>query len=235
MLLIVDDQSSNLQLLYEMFKDDYELCTAASGQDALAFCQTRQPDLILLDVVMPEMGGFTVCQQLKNDALTQNIPVIFVTVNNDPAAEARGLDVGGVDFISKPFHVRAVKARVRMHLTLKSQSDMLRSFALIDGLTGVANRRHFDATLESEWRHCVRAGQPLSLILADVDFFKNYNDQYGHQAGDVCLQTIASALKAGFTRSHDIVARYGGEEFVYPSRHAIGGRGEKGECAGKVR
>lgn len=214
MLLIVDDQSSDLQLLNAMFKDEYEVCLATSGQEALAFCQDRLPDLILLDVVMPDMGGYAVCQRLKSDALTQNIPVIFVTARGDPAEEALGLDVGGVDFISKPFHVRAVQARVRGHLTLKYQSDMLRSLALIDGLTGVGNRRHFDATLQNEWRRCGRAGQPLSLIMVDVDFFKRYNDQYGHPAGDVCLQSIASVLKAGFTRSHDMVARYGGEEFV---------------------
>lgn len=214
MLLIVDDQASNLQLLYEIFKVDYEVCLAISGLEALAFCQSRQPDLILLDIVMPEMGGYTVCQRLKSNALTQNIPVIFISVQNDPSEEAHGLDVGGVDFIGKPFHLRAVKARVRAHLTLKYQSDLLRSLALLDGLTGMANRRHFDATLEVEWRRCVRAGQPLSLILLDVDFFKLYNDHYGHPAGDACLQSIASVLKAAFTRSNDMVARYGGEEFV---------------------
>lgn len=214
MLLIVDDHRSNLLLLHEIFKDDYEVRMAISGQEALAFCQGLLPDLILLDIVMPEMNGYTVCQRLKSDALTQNIPVIFVSSKNDPLEEARGLDVGGVDFISKPFHVRVVRARVRTHLTLKCRSDVLRSMALIDGLTGVGNRRHFDATLEAEWWRCVRAGQPLSLILVDVDFFKRYNDCYGHQAGDVCLQAIASVLKAGFTRSHDMVARYGGEEFV---------------------
>lgn len=214
MLLIVDDQPSNLQLLYQIFKADYEVCTAISGQEALAFCQRRQPDLILLDIMMPEMDGYTVCQRLKSDALTQDIPVIFVTAGNDPLEAARGLDVGGVDFITKPFLVRVVQARVRTHLTLKHQSDLWRSLALMDGLTGVGNRRHFDATLETEWRRCIRAGQPLALILVDVDFFKRYNDHYGHQAGDACLQSIASVLKAAFTRSHDMVARYGGEEFV---------------------
>jgi diguanylate cyclase (GGDEF)-like protein len=213
-LLIVDDDRSNLLLLHAIFKEDYEVCMANNGLEALAFCQGRQPDLILLDILMPKMGGYTVCQRLKNDALTHNIPVIFVSAKNDPKEEARGLDVGGVDFISKPFHVRVVQARVRTQLILKHQSDLLRSMALIDGLTGVGNRRHFDATLESEWRRCVRAGQALSLILVDVDFFKRYNDHYGHQAGDACLQAIASVLKAGFTRSHDMVARYGGEEFV---------------------
>jgi diguanylate cyclase (GGDEF)-like protein len=213
-LLIVDDQASNLQLLYEIFKNECDVCMAISGQEALAFCQRRQPDLILLDIVMPVMDGYTVCQKLKSDALTQNIPVIFVTVHDDPLEAARGLDAGGVDFIIKPFHVRVVKARVRTHLTLKYQSDVLRSMALIDELTGVGNRRHFDATLKAEWRRCVRAGKPLSLILIDVDFFKRYNDHYGHQAGDACLQSIASVLKGEFARSHDMVARYGGEEFV---------------------
>lgn len=214
MLLIVDDQPGNLQLLCQIFKYDYEVCMAASGKEALAFCQGRQPDLILLDIMMPEMSGYEVCQRLKSNALTQNIPVIFVTARNDPGEEERCLDVGGVDFITKPFHVRVVQARVRTHLTLKKQSDLLRSLAQTDGLTGVGNRRHFDDTLQAEWRSCARAGQPLSLILIDVDFFKRYNDHYGHQAGDACLQSIASVLKAAFTRPHDMVARYGGEEFV---------------------
>lgn len=214
MLLIVDDQSSNVRLLYEIFKKDYEVCTASSGKEALAFCQGRQPDLILLDVVMPGLDGYTVCQRLKSDALTKNIPVIFVTAKEDPMEATRGLEVGGVDFITKPFHVKVVQARVRTHLTLKRQSDVLRSLALTDGLTGVGNRRHFDATLQSEWRRCARAGQSLSVILIDVDFFKRYNDRYGHQAGDACLQAIASTLKAGFTRPYDVVARYGGEEFA---------------------
>lgn len=214
LLLIVDDQPSNVQTLFELFKDECEVCMATNGPDAITFCQGRQPDLILLDVVMPEMGGYTVCQRLKSDALTQNIPIIFVTAQSDPLEEARGFAKGGVDFIIKPFHANVVKARVHTHLTLKRQSDLLRSLSLTDGLTGVANRRHFDATLQAEWRRCSRARQPLSLLLVDVDFFKRYNDHYGHQAGDLCLQSIASVLKENFTRSHDLVARYGGEEFA---------------------
>ncbi len=159
---------------------------------------------------MPDMGGYAVCKRLKNDLLNKDIPVISVSVRDDPSDEARGLNVGGVE----PFHLRSVQARVRAHLTLKYQSDALRSLALFDDLTSVANRRHFDATLKIEWRCCVRAGWPLSIIFIDVDFFKRYNDYYGHSAGDLCLQAIASALKLGFTRSHDMVARYGEEEFV---------------------
>ncbi len=214
LLLIVDDQPGNIQTLYELFKDECEVCMATNGPDALTFCQFRQPDLILLDVIMPEMGGYAVCQRLKSDLLTQNIPIIFVTAQNNPMEEAQGFEKGGVDFIAKPYHASVVKARVRTHLTLKRQSDLLRSLSLTDGLTGVANRRNFDATLQGEWRRCARAEHPLSLILIDVDFFKRYNDFYGHQAGDVCLQSIALALQSIFKRSHDLVARYGGEEFI---------------------
>ena len=214
LLLVVDDQPSNIQTLFEIFKDECEVCMATNGVDAIAFCQTRLPDLILLDVMMPGMGGYAVCQHLKNDPLTHRIPIIFVTAQNDPEEEAQGFDQGGVDFIIKPFHANVVKARVRTHLTLKQQSDLLRSLSLTDGLTGVANRRQFDKALEVEWRGAQRSGQPLGLIMIDVDYFKKYNDHYGHQAGDACLQSIALTLKAGFTRSHDLLARYGGEEFA---------------------
>jgi len=214
MLLIVDDHAGSIQTLYEIFKDEYEVCFAKSGAQAIEFCRDRRPHLILLDLAMPEMNGFEVCHALKNDPLTEAIPIIFVTASEDPFLEARGLDVGGADFITKPFHSRVVMARVRTQLTLKRQTDLLRSLVLMDDLTGVANRRHFDATLEREWRRCARAGSPLSLILIDVDFFKLYNDFYGHQAGDTCLQSIAGCLSSSLHRPYDVVARYGGEEFV---------------------
>jgi diguanylate cyclase (GGDEF)-like protein len=224
MILIVDDNFCNLQLLHAMFKDQYEVCMASSGMEALAFCKERQPDLILLDVIMPELGGYAVCQILKNNNLTKNIPVIFISAHSNPSEEALGLDVGGVDFINKPFHLRVIKARVRAHLALKYQADALRLMTLTDGLTGIGNRRNFDATLEAEWRYCQRNSQPIALIFADVDNFKLYNDFYGHDAGDICLRLIASTFKAGFTRPHDIVARFGGEEFVclLPNTHLDG-------------
>ncbi|WP_255458819.1 MULTISPECIES: diguanylate cyclase [unclassified Herbaspirillum] len=213
-LLVVDDQASNIQELYEIFKDDYEVCMATTGADAIAFCERQKPDLILLDIVMPEMDGYAVCQQLKNNPLTKAVPLIFVTARNDPEEEARGFDEGAVDFIRKPFHSHVVRARIRTHLTMKKQSDFLRSLSLTDGLTGVANRRQFDIAVKAEWRRCMRVERPLGLIMIDVDFFKSYNDFYGHQAGDNCLHAIATAIKTNCNRSHDVIARYGGEEFV---------------------
>lgn len=213
-LLLVDNDQDQVCLLVEMFKSDYTVHTANDGQQALAMCLQLQPDLVLLDNIMPGMSGYTVCQQLKGNALTRHIPVVFISALSEPAEEARCLEAGAVDFIGKPFHTRVVQARVRAHVLLKNQADTLRSMALFDALTGVANRGHFDSMLKAEWRHCARMGQDLSVIMIDVDFFKLYNDNYGHPAGDACLQAIAIALSNGLSRSHDTVARYGGEEFV---------------------
>ena len=214
LLLVVDDQPSNIQALYAIFQDRYEVCMAVNGADALAFCAQRTPDLILLDVVMPGIGGYALCEMLKRDPRNCGIPVIFVTGNTDPLDEVQGFDVGGADFIAKPFHATVVRARVQTHLTLKRQTDLLRLMALVDGLTGVANRRQFDHSLSAEWSRCGRSGQPLSLLMIDVDHFKRFNDHYGHQQGDLCLRTVAGAVKASMRRPHDLAARYGGEEFA---------------------
>ena len=213
-LLVVDDQPINIQALYQIFHVDHEVFMATSGRQALDFCQRDPPDLILLDVVMPEMDGLEVCRHLKANPLTAGIPVIFITAQTEPADETRALEAGAVDFITKPVNPAVVRARVKTHLTLKAQTDMLRALVFIDGLTGVANRRHFDENLQDEWRRCRRGGAPLALVMIDIDHFKRYNDYYGHQTGDACLQAVAATLQRGFYRSHDLVARYGGEEFV---------------------
>lgn len=213
-LLIVDDQAINLHVLYQIFSDDHEVFIAHSGAEALAFCQKQQPDLILLDVVMPNMDGYEVCRRLKADSLTRDIPVIFVTAKNSAEEEEEGLYAGAVDFITRSTSPNVIRARVKTHITLKQQTDRLRTLALVDGLTGIANRRQFDHALAAEWRRSTRANKPLSLIIIDIDFFKRFNDSYGHQAGDACLQNVALSLKNSLTRSHDLVARYGGEEFV---------------------
>jgi len=213
-LLIVDDQPLNIRLLNQIFQSDHEVFIATSGNEALDFCKTQLPDLILLDIIMPGMDGYEVCRRLKQNALTSDIPIIFVTGHNDPLEEERGLEVGAVDFISKSASPKVIRARVKTHITLKHQTDLLRTLTLIDSLTGIANRRHFDETLALEWRHCMRENRPLSLIMIDIDFFKRYNDHYGHQAGDACLQRVATCINSEFARSHDLVARYGGEEFI---------------------
>ncbi len=213
-ILIVDDQPLNIHLLNQILQADYDVYSATSGEEALAFCQSQQPDLILLDVMMPEMDGYEVCRRLKRESLTSDIPVIFITVHNNTMEEESGLAAGAVDFIARSASPGVMRARVKTHLKLKQQADLLRSYAMIDGLTGIANRRHFDQALSAEWRRCARLGKPLALILIDIDFFKQFNDYYGHQAGDACLIKVAACLKAELNRSYDLVARYGGEEFV---------------------
>ena len=156
LLLVVDDQPANIQILYELFKDQHEVCMATNGHDALLFCQSRKPDLILLDVVMPEPGGYAICEQLKGDPLTRDIPIIFVTGQHDPEDEARGLTLGGADFITKPFHVKVVAARVRTQLTLKKQADQLRSRD--------AELRQRHAELEA-----INDSSPLGLFHADAN------------------------------------------------------------------
>jgi diguanylate cyclase (GGDEF)-like protein len=213
-LLVVDDQPVNVQALYQAFAADHQVLMATSGEQALALCASRQPDLVLLDVEMPGMNGHQVCLHLKADAATRDIPVIFVTAHDDEAAETQGLEAGAVDFISKPVNPRIVRARVRTHLTLKAQSDLLRRWVYLDGLTGVHNRRHFDEQLGSEWARALRHGTDLSVLLLDVDFFKAYNDRHGHLAGDDCLRRVATCLQQGLKRPGDLMARYGGEEFA---------------------
>ncbi len=213
-LLVVDDQAANIQALYQAFAADHQVFMATNGEQALALCASKQPDLVLLDVVMPGMDGYDVCREMKADPETRDIPIIFVTSHSDEEAEASALDAGAVDFITKPVNPRIVRARVKTHLTLKAQTDLLRHWVYIDGLTGIHNRRYFDERLAIEWRRSLRAALPLSLVMMDVDFFKRYNDRYGHQAGDDCLRRVAGALKSALSRGGDLVARYGGEEFV---------------------
>jgi diguanylate cyclase (GGDEF)-like protein len=213
-LLVVDDQPLNIRLLHQVFQADHQVFVATSGEDALAFCGAQLPDLILLDVVMPGLDGYAVCRRLKLDPRTCEIPVVFVTSQVDSTEEEVGLAAGAVDFIAKSASANVMRARVNTLITLKRQTDLLRSLAQLDGLTGLANRRHFDTKLDAEWRRGIRSGSPLALILIDIDYFKNFNDCYGHPAGDACLQQVAKCLQGGFTRSPDLVARYGGEEFV---------------------
>ncbi|WP_151704223.1 diguanylate cyclase [Nitrincola alkalilacustris] len=216
LILIVDDVPANIQVLAEALRGEYRVKVATNGATALAIANASEsrPDLILLDVMMPEMDGYEVCHKLKSTPSTQNIPVIFVTAKGDVIDEERGLQAGAVDYIIKPFHLAIVKARVSNHISLKIKTDMLETLALIDGLTGVPNRRRLDEALNNEWKRGMREQQSLAIIMSDIDFFKAYNDHYGHGAGDQCLKAVAKALFNTLNRPSDMMARYGGEEFI---------------------
>ncbi len=224
LVMVVDDQPANIQVLFAVLSKEFDVCMALNGEDALRVCHESRPDLILLDVVMPGMDGYALCRHLKADQATREIPVIFVTGSLDCEQEVRGFAEGGLDFITKPFHASVVLVRVRTQLTLKIQTDLLRFLSLTDSLTGVANRRQFDLTLVSESQRLRRTGEPLALLMIDVDYFKRYNDHYGHPLGDTCLQSIAACLSRSLLRSHDLVARYGGEEFacILPETPLVG-------------
>jgi len=213
-ILLCDDQPINIRLANALLKGDYEIFMATSGLQAIELSEKVMPDLILMDVNMPGLNGYDTCERLKQNTLTLGIPVIFLTGLKSEEDEVKAFEVGGVDFISKPINGTVLKARVLTHLTLKLQSDFYRNIAVTDSLTGLFNRRKFDSELAEKWELCKRSGQAMSLLLIDIDHFKNYNDHYGHQAGDHCLAEVAHAIRSNFHRSYDCVARYGGEEFA---------------------
>lgn len=213
-VLVVDDMPVNIEIINEILRDNYDILFATNGKDALTIAVEQVPDLILLDVVMPGMNGYDICIKLKSDKSTRDIPVIFVTSMGQEEDESRGLSLGAIDYITKPIRPSIVKARVNNHMELKQYRDSLKALSTQDGLTGIPNRRRFDDTLENEWRRARRNQTAISLLMMDIDFFKAYNDNYGHLAGDDCLRHIASGLTTIVKRPADIVARYGGEEFV---------------------
>lgn len=227
-ILIIDDTPDNIRILNEILRNDYRVFFATNGEHGLEIAGRELPDIILLDILMPEMDGYEVCARLKSDEATQWIPVIFVTAMVSVEEEAKGLEAGAIDYITKPFSPPIVKNRIRNHLKLKSYSDAMKVVTEIlaqknreldilakhDGLTGLANRRYFDEAMASEIRRAHRSGEILSLILCDIDYFKRYNDHYGHIAGDDCLRHISEIIRGIFQRSSDLAARYGGEEFV---------------------
>jgi diguanylate cyclase (GGDEF)-like protein len=214
-ILIVDDERYNIKVLTDLLREDHKIMAAKTGEQALKAARgPNPPDLILLDIMMPGLDGYEVCKRLKADSRTMHIPVIFVTALDALDDEAKGFEIGAVDYITKPFKPVIVKARVRTHIQLKRKTDLLDRMALLDGLTEIPNRRSFDVTLEKEISRAARSKSFLSLILMDIDFFKKYNDHYGHVAGDSCLRQVARAVEGVKKRASDFVARYGGEEFV---------------------
>jgi len=213
-LVVEDDAVLRDGIVRLLTAQGYAVDCAGCGAEALELAALTRPDLLVLDLSLPDLDGFEVCTRLQADPATRHIPVVFVTAHNDEAAEARGLALGAVDFIGKPIRPAIVRARVQTHLLLKRQGDVLRDLAYLDGLTGLHNRRAFDERLAAELRHAARDRTPLSLVMIDVDRFKRYNDHYGHLAGDDALRQVAAALRAGMLRPMDLVTRFGGEEFA---------------------
>ncbi|MDE1918078.1 MAG: diguanylate cyclase [Sphingomonadales bacterium] len=213
-VLIVDDEVSNIDIMNAVLEDDYEVCFATSGEQALSMVHDVMPDLILLDVMMPGLDGFEVCRRLKQQPMLVDIPVIFSTGLGDTRDEMQGLALGAIDYVTKPIQPAILRARVNNHLELKQLRDRLAEMAVTDALTGLSNRRHLERTLEREIGRLARRGDWLSVIMVDIDFFKQFNDHYGHLEGDRAIAMVASALMRAVRRGSDLCARYGGEEFM---------------------
>jgi diguanylate cyclase (GGDEF)-like protein len=213
-ILLVDDDPATIKLLRRILADSGELRFATSGADALRLAREAAPDLMLLDAEMPGLNGFQVFDALKAEPALADVAVIFVTSQSEALFAVSAFEKGAVDYIIKPVNAALVLARVRTQLRVKRLTDELRRTATTDSLTGIASRRQFDESFKLEWLRTQRTGDPLALLLVDVDHFKLYNDRYGHPPGDVCLRAVAQALVSASLRSADVVARYGGEEFV---------------------
>lgn len=213
-ILIVDDEITNIEIMNAALEDVYEICFATSGEQAIEIACAILPDLVLLDVMMPGIDGFEVCARLKQDPVLADIPIIFTTGLGDSEDEMRGLSLGAIDYVTKPVKPAILKARVGNHLELKRLRDRLAEMAVTDALTGLSNRRRMEERLASEIARLTRSGDWLSVIMLDIDFFKQFNDTYGHPAGDRCIAMVAAALNRAVKRTSDVSARYGGEEFA---------------------
>jgi len=214
-ILVVDDEPVNLDVMAGLLSPHYKVVVAKNGEQALKRLEHPPlPDLVLLDIMMPGMNGYEVCRLIKENPVTSGIPVIFITGKNEEQDEAKGFEAGAVDYIAKPFSPIIGMARVNTHIELKQRGDMLERLAGLDGLTGIPNRRKFDEYLEAEWNRSIRHDNAISLVFLDIDFFKNYNDHYGHAKGDEALRFVGRTIARSVPRPEDLAARYGGEEFA---------------------
>ena len=213
-ILVIDD-SPDIHTLVKvrLGKEQLVIRCASDGVSGLAEAREFKPDMILLDVDMPERDGFAVCADLKADSMTRDIPIVFLSAATSTKDKIRGLELGATDYVTKPFDPAELQARVRASLRTSELVDLLSKKAMIDGLTGLWNRTYLDAHVTIELSAARRSDQPLSCIMADVDCFKSINDTYGHSFGDDVLRSIASSFIKN-CRVEDIVCRYGGEEFT---------------------
>ena len=227
-ILVVESSASNRAVICECIGQlsDVEVLAAQTGGQALHIYESQNPCLILMDIALPDMDGLALTKEIRrrensSDQFRPWTPVIFLSSLQDEEILAKGILSGGDDFLFKPVSevvllakIRAMLRIVAMQQAIYRQHLQLREASILDGLTAIPNRRHFEETLATEWKRCARTGNPISAVLTDVDFFKQFNDIYGHQAGDACLKAVANALNESLFRVEDLAARYGGEEFV---------------------
>ncbi|ACK65209.1 response regulator receiver modulated diguanylate cyclase [Rippkaea orientalis PCC 8801] len=237
LILVVDDISKNVQLLIEILDTvGYATTFAIGGKQALERVKSVKPDLILLDLMMPEINGLEVCKILKSDEATANIPILFLTASNDKEHLIKAFEQGAVDYVTKPFKVPELLARVKTHVELKQVQKQLqeacqtmKKLADTDELTGIANRRCLLEFAQREFQRSLRYGTPFCLLMIDVDHFKNINDKYGHPNGDKAIQWVVEIIKLGL-REVDFFGRFGGEEFIVVlPQTALGGALEVAE------
>jgi diguanylate cyclase (GGDEF)-like protein len=213
-LLIVDDENSNLKYLSHILMEDYTIFSATNGLSAIEKAKEYKPDLILLDILMPGLDGYQTLSEIKKTEEIKKIPVIFITGLDTAKDEEKGLSLDAADYIIKPFNPTVVKLRVRNQIQIVNQLRTIECLSMIDQLTNIPNRRSFDDRLRLEWKHAIREHEPISMMILDLDRFKAVNDTYGHQLGDIVLQTIANVFSKILKRPNDFAARWGGEEFV---------------------
>lgn len=226
-ILVVDDHPGNIRIIAAMLQTEYKVLAANNGERAIKIAEESEPDLILLDVMMPDLDGFSVCEILKNNPKTEDIPIIFITAKTEIDDVVKGFSIGGCDYISKPFNPEELFARVNTHIELKKSKELLKKYineleaknreldlmSKTDYLTELANRRFMVTRLKEEIVNTEKTGKKFSILLCDIDYFKKINDTYGHEIGDLILKEVTLSIKKS-VRECDLVSRWGGEEFL---------------------
>lgn len=226
-ILVVDDHPGNIRIIAAMLQTEYKVLAANNGERAIKIAEESEPDLILLDVMMPDLDGFSVCEILKNNPKTEDIPIIFITAKTEIDDVVKGFSIGGCDYISKPFNPEELFARVNTHIELKKSKELLKKYineleaknreldlmSKTDYLTELANRRFMVTRLKEEIVNTEKTGRKFSILLCDIDYFKKINDTYGHEIGDLILKEVTLSIKES-VRECDLVSRWGGEEFL---------------------
>jgi diguanylate cyclase (GGDEF)-like protein len=213
-ILIVEDSKISVMHLVQILQDEYDLIIASNGTAAIQMAKEYKPDLILLDIIMPELDGYETLELLKVSAVTRDIPVVFISSLDEESDEERGLSLGAADYITKPFSPVIVKLRVFLQMRISNQLKTIQRLSMMDHLINISNRNYFDRRLHEEWDRAYRNSESIALMIVDVDHFKEYNDIHGHRQGDAALISVANTVMGSLNRPSDIVARWGGKSFA---------------------